>query len=97
MFELEPEDDALNLEEEFEILAEAYRNAYLIITGKLDVQDLIERQTLNGGVLFIPFDPSAPETIDLIIDDLIAFFEENEEYEKCKELLDIKNKEDDTQ
>lgn len=97
MFELEPEDDELNLEEEFEILAEAYRNAYLIITGKLDVQDLIERQTLNGGVLFIPFDPSAPETIDLIIDDLIAFFEENEEYEKCKELLDIKNKEDDTQ
>lgn len=97
MFELEPEDDKLNLEEEIEILAEAYENAYLIITGKLDVQELIERQTLNGGVLFIPFDPSAPETIDLIFDDLIAYFEENEEYEKCKELLDIKNKEDDTQ
>ena len=97
MFDEYENDDNLNLEEEIEILAEAYQNAYEIITKKITVEELIDRQVHSGGILFIPFDPSVPETIDLIIDDLIAFFEENEEYEKCKELLDIKNNEDDTQ
>ena len=37
------------------------------------------------------FDPSNPETFELIIDDMIEYFEETEEYEKCQTLVKLKN------
>ena len=89
------EDDSLDLFEEIEILGEAYENAYQILTGKVQVEEFLLQETESGKVVFLPFDPKEPDTIRLIIDDVIAYFEEGEEYEKCSELLDIKNKLDD--
>lgn len=89
------EDDGLDLFEEIEILGEAYENAYQILTGKVQVEEFLLQETESGKVVFLPFDPKEPDTIRLIIDDVIAYFEEGEEYEKCSELLDVKNKLDD--
>ena len=41
-------------------------------------------------MIFLPFDPAAPETFKLIVDDMIKYFEDNEEYEKCAELISAK-------
>jgi len=91
----EDEDDGLDLFEEIEILGEAYENAYMILTGKVQVEEFLLQETESGKVVFLPFDPKEPDTIRLIIDDVVAYFEEGEEYEKCVELMEIKNNLDD--
>ena len=91
----EDEDDGLDLFEEIEILGEAYENAYMILTGKVHVEEFLLQETESGKVVFLPFDPREPDTVRLIIDDVIAYFEEGEEYEKCSELLESKRKLDD--
>ena len=87
------DDDHASIEEEVEILDEAYRNAYAIAVGKMTVRELLDKA---DDMIFLPFDPSAPETFAMIIDDIIQYFEENEEYEKCAELVHAKKKFDDT-
>ena len=89
------DDEGLDLFEEIEILGEAYENAYMILTGKIQVEEFLLQETEAGKVVFLPFDPKEPDTIRLIIDDVIAYFEEGEEYEKCSELLEVKKKLDD--
>ena len=92
MFEEEDESYDVNLEEELEILNEAYLNAYLIVTKRITVAELL---AADGEMVFLPFDPEAPETIRMVIDDVIEFFSNEEEYEKCAELLRVKKKLDD--
>ena len=86
------EDYAKSLEEEIEVLDEAYRNAYLIAVGKMTVAQLLDKA---DEMIFLPFDPSAPETFSMIVDDIIQYFADTEEYEKCAELVKIKEKFDD--
>tara|TARA_R110000744_G_scaffold104702_3_gene200364 strand:- start:1003 stop:1395 length:393 start_codon:yes stop_codon:yes gene_type:complete len=88
--DIEDDDDIISsIEEEVEILDEAYRNAYAIATGRLTVQELLNKAP---DMIFLPFDPSAPETFSMVIDDIIKYFEDNEEYEKCTELISAKEK-----
>jgi O6-methylguanine-DNA--protein-cysteine methyltransferase len=91
--DIEDEDPTTSLEEEVQILDEAYRNAYAIAVGDMTVRELLDKA---DDMIFLPFDPSAPETFAMIIDDIIQYFEENEEYEKCAELVHAKKKFDDT-
>lgn len=86
------EDDAFeySIEEEIEILDEAYNTAYLLATKKTTITKLLD----NGSILYLPFDPDVPETLSLIMEDMINYFEDNEEYEKCAELLKVKEKDD---
>jgi len=86
--DFEDDDLELTLEEEIEMVNEAYNNAYLVVTKKATVQELIDDAK---DFMFLPFDPDAPETLELIMDDMIIYFEDNEEYEKCSELMKIKN------
>lgn len=86
-FEDIEDDDYSSIEEEIEILDEAYRNAYEIATGRMTVRELLDK---SADMIFLPFDPSAPETFKLIVDDVIKYFEDNEEYEKCAELISAK-------
>ena len=90
-------EDNININEEIEILGEAYENAYKILTGKVLVEEFLLEETESGRIIFLPFDPKEPETARLIIDDVIEYFEEGEEYEKCSELTTVKNKFDDTE
>ncbi len=92
MFKEENESYDVNLEEELEILNEAYFNAYLVVTKRKTVAELL---SIDGEMIFLPFDPEAPETIEMVIDDIIEFFSNEEEYEKCAELLQEKKKLDD--
>lgn len=82
----------LNFEEEAEILGEAYENTYLIVTKKKPIEEILAESLKTGQFVFLPFDPSNPDTVELIIDDTIAYFEDCEEYEKCAELVAVKTK-----
>lgn len=86
------EDFSKSLEEEIEILDEAYRNAYKIAVGEMTVKELLDKAE---DMIFLPFDPSAPETFSMVVDDVIQYFADTEEYEKCAELVKIKDQFDD--
>ena len=90
--DIEDDDITASLEEEIEILDEAYRNAYKIAIGKMTVRELLDRAE---EMIFLPFDPSAPETFSMVVDDIIQYFSDTEEYEKCAELVKVKDKFDD--
>jgi hypothetical protein len=75
-------------EEEVEIIDSAYRNAFKIATGEMNFKQFMMD---SDGIQFFAFDPSDPETFELIIDDMIEYFEETEEYEKCQTLVKLKN------
>ncbi len=90
--DIEDDDFSKSLEEEIEILDEAYRNAYRIAVGEMTVKELLDR---SEDMIFLPFDPSAPETFSMIVDDVIQYFSDTEEYEKCAELVKIKDQLDD--
>lgn len=83
--------EELNFEEEAEILSSAYENTYLIVTKRVTIEEVLAAALQTGDFVFLPFDPSNPDTIELIIDDTIAHFEDCEEYEKCAELVAAKN------
>ena len=93
-FDVDIEDDDIttSLEEEIEILDEAYRNAYKIAVGEMTVRELLDSAE---EMIFLPFDPSAPETFTMVVDDIIQYFSDTEEYEKCAELVKVKDKFDD--
>lgn len=83
--------DDLELEfEDSDILQTAYETTYLILTEKISVQEVLTNALEDDKMIFLPFDPFEPSTIPLIIDDVIQYFEDNEEYEKCAELIEIK-------
>tara|TARA_B100001057_G_scaffold67299_1_gene60999 strand:- start:214 stop:510 length:297 start_codon:yes stop_codon:yes gene_type:complete len=90
--DIEDDDITTSLEEEIEILDEAYRNAYKIAIGEMTVKELLDNAE---EMIFLPFDPSAPETFTLVVDDIIQYFSDTEEYEKCAELVKVKDKLDD--
>lgn len=90
--DIEDDDITRSLEEEVEILDEAYRNAYKIATGEMTVKELLDSAE---DMIFLPFDPSSPSTFSLVVDDIIQYFSDNEEYEKCAELVKIKDTFDD--
>ena len=81
--------DSLIRVEDFEqeILDDAYYNTYLVLTNKITIEELLKENEENEDTLFLPFDPTVPETIELIIGDTIKYFEELEDYEKCAELM----------
>ena len=82
--------EELNFEEEAEILNAAYENTYLIVTKKVTIEDIMQEALESGDFVFLPFDPSNLNTVELILDDVIAYFESCEEYEKCAELVAAK-------
>lgn len=85
--DIEDDDMISSIEEEVEILDEAYRNAYAVATGRMSVRQLV---SAAPDMIFLPFDPNAPETFTMVVDDIIKYFEDNEEYEKCAELISAK-------
>jgi hypothetical protein len=88
------EEFELNFEEEAEVLTAAYENTYLIVTKRITLEELLTDHLDSGDFLFLPFDPGVPYTLNLIIDDVIEHFENCEEYEKCAELVKLKEEDD---
>jgi hypothetical protein len=74
----------------------AMENAYAFVTKKITLDDIFERaeeSSVDEVEFFLPFDPIESDGRDeATLDLLINHFIEIEEYEKCQELVEIKNK-----
>lgn len=81
--------------EDLEMYEQAMENAYELITNKKTLDDIFEEFESNGVIekFYLPFDPVEEDgkTAD-IIDMLLEYFINTEEYEKCAELVKIKDK-----
>lgn len=79
-------------EEDLEMYHEAMSNAYLLVTNRESMKSLYESLGKGLGNLALPFDPEYHDgKSDDIVDMLLEYFIEVEEYEKCSELMKIKN------
>lgn len=76
---------------DLDILDDAYYNIYLIATKKKTLEELLIESVADGMILFLPYDPSDPETLNMVIPDAIKYFEDSEEYEYCAELTKVLN------
>ena len=80
--------------EDMELYNRAMRNAYQIITKRKTLDDIyydLEEGRIDN--LPLPFDPLVEDgRTEDIIDIVIEYFTSTEEYEKCAELVKIKNK-----
>lgn len=80
--------------EDLEMYESAMENAYNLITRKKTLDDIFYELDKNVIDEFhLPFDPIQEDGRSAdIIDMLIEYFTNTEEYEKCAELIKIKNK-----
>jgi len=79
-------------EEDLELYGEAMINAYNIITKKRTLDDIYyELKGEKRNIFPLPFNPIEEDgrTHDMI-DIVIEYFTSTEEYEKCAELMKIK-------
>tara|TARA_R110000744_G_scaffold41109_4_gene93133 strand:- start:467 stop:745 length:279 start_codon:yes stop_codon:yes gene_type:complete len=79
--------------EDLELYNQAMYNAYSFITGKQTLDTIAENLEEDIEQYPLPFDPfeedgKTPDVIDMVI----CHFTELEEYEKCAELVRIKDK-----
>jgi hypothetical protein len=79
--------------EDLEMYDKAMNNAYDIITKKKTVDDIYyDLEDENCDVYYLPFDPISEDgRTPAIIDMVIEYYTSIEEYEKCAELVEIKN------
>lgn len=79
-------------ESDLEIFGEAMNNAYLLVTNKVSMDTLYKALDKGVGNLALPFDPTKHDgKSNDILDMLLEHFVGTEEYEKCSELMKIKN------
>ena len=80
--------------EDLEMYERAMENAYNLITKRKSLDDIYESFEKEGIIdkFYLPFDPILEDgrTAD-IIDVVIEYFTSTEEYEKCAELVKIKD------
>ena len=70
-------------------------NSYNLITGKKTLDDILENSKHPYFLWNIIHNEIDDEIFDTFIDLMISHYEYSEEYEKCAELLSIKNYEKD--
>ena len=80
--------------EDMELYNRAMRNAYFIITKRKTLDDIYyDLEEGRIDTLPLPFDPTTEDgRTEDIIDIVVEYFTSTEEYEKCAELVKIKNK-----
>ena len=62
-------------------------NTYGVLTSRCTVEDILEMYTGEDAMFYgNPFKMTLED-----VDEVINYFENTEEYEKCKELVDFKN------
>jgi len=80
--------------EDMELYNQAMKNAYFIITKRKTLDDIyydLEEGKIDS--LPLPFDPIHEDgRSEDVIDVVIEYFTSTEEYEKCAELVKIKDK-----
>ena len=66
------------------MIEECMRNTYEVLTNKQSIEDILSDEPKSM------FYGNPSEVKDEDIDEMIEFFENTEEYEKCGELLELK-------
>ena len=62
-------------------------NTYGVLTNRVSVEDILEMYTGEDAMFYgNPYDIEPAD-----VDEVISFYENTEEYEKCSELLQVKN------
>ena len=79
--------------EDLEMYDQAMNNAYDIITKKKTVDDIyLTFEDEDHDTYYLPFDPTNEDgRTPAIIDMVIEYYTSIEDYEKCAELVEIKN------
>tara|TARA_R100001463_G_C3478438_1_gene216683 strand:- start:530 stop:799 length:270 start_codon:yes stop_codon:yes gene_type:complete len=80
--------------EDLEAYNSSMENAYMLVTKRMTLDDIYELME-DGEVseFYLPFDPMDGDGRDnSTIDLLIEYFISIEEYEKCQELVTLRNK-----
>ena len=78
---------------EQEIIKKCMENSYRVLTGKKTVDDIFSENTCPY-FLWNVTDESKTDVFLDIVDTLIEYFEYEEEYERCGELLKLKKKDE---
>jgi|TARA_R100000781_G_C4069058_1_gene123834 hypothetical protein len=91
----EESSEKMSLEEKIEyenyIVEQAFENSYMVLTKKASFEDLLDVNDKYGLKAIMIYNPSDEPDED-VYNDTIYYYEDLEEYEKCAELLKIKNK-----
>tara|TARA_R110002020_G_scaffold372960_2_gene584385 strand:+ start:308 stop:619 length:312 start_codon:yes stop_codon:yes gene_type:complete len=84
-------EEIAKMQKEEEIIYNSMFCTYMILTKQSTIEDLFESGN-DFGIMFNPdeFDKLTTKKIIDLIDYLIDFFVEVEEYEKCQDLVDAK-------
>ena len=80
--------------EDLEMYEQAMENAYALITKKKTLDDIyLDLEEEEYETFFLPFDPMTENgRTEDIIDMVMEYYITSEDYEKCGELLKIKEK-----
>ena len=63
------------------------RNTFAVVTNRCEVEDILEMYTGEDAMFYgNPLDMTVED-----IDEVISYFENTEEYEKCQQLLYVKS------
>ena len=76
------------LELEDLIVDTAFRNSFMIITKEKKFQDLMDEKTGNGMSALMAHKPEEEPSIETL-ENMMGYFVEQEEYEKCAKIRDI--------
>lgn len=79
------------MQEEQELLENAYFNSYLYLTNKVDMDYVLEASDSKFGFVLAHNTHLGPSQMEL--ENMILHFIESEEYEKCADLKKIMNRE----
>ena len=87
--------EKMSLEEKAEyenyIVEQAFENSYKVLTRKASFEDLLDLKQEYGVKAVMIFNP-ADDADEDVYNDLIYYYEDLEQYERCAELLKIKRK-----
>lgn len=85
---MDPLDMIKKQEENESLLAKAYQNSYDVLTKKITFEDLMMSDFQDNNSTILAFDPDCgPKKSEL--ENMIEFYIENENYERCSELNKI--------
>ena len=80
--------EAEKYEMEQVMIHKAFENSYKVITKKLTFEQLLDLKGVFGQKAILIYDPSEGYD-ELVLEDMIHYYEDEEEYEKCAELKKI--------
>ena len=70
------------------IVETAFNNSFLVITGRKKFEDLLDMKTVDGSSAVMAHTPDEEMSLDTL-ENMMAYFVDTEEYEKCAEIRDI--------